>query len=156
VKIKGFTRTKVIKGRETCIPVLVRVTVVPWRHGWEMPRDGVDIVAVLDISTNMQGENLERVKEAMMIMIDKLGPNDRLSIMLFQTHKHRLMELLYMSDDHEHGRDAARFKVTQLKASSGRYMGHIASAALQEGAQVYIPVYSNSNDPQQTFIVLLL
>ena len=29
-------------------PVLVRVTVAPWRHGWEMPRDGVDVVAVLD------------------------------------------------------------------------------------------------------------
>jgi hypothetical protein len=143
VKIKGFTRTKVIKGSETFIPVLVRVTVAPWRHGWEMPRDGVDIVAVLDISTNMQGESLERVKEAMMIMIDKLGPNDRLSIVLFQTHKHRFMKLSYMSDDHGHGRDAARFKVTQLKASSGRYTGHIASAALQEGAQVY------SNDPQQ-------
>jgi uncharacterized protein YegL len=116
-----------------------------------MPHDGVDIVAVLDISTNMQGERLERVKEAMMIMIDKLGPNDRLSIVSFRPHKHCLMELSYMSDDHGHGWDAARFKVTQLKASSGRYMGHIASTALQEGAQVYMPIYLISNDPQQTF-----
>jgi hypothetical protein len=114
-----------------------------------MPHDGVDIVAVLDISTNMQGERLECMKEAMMIMIDKLGANDRLSIVLFQTHKHRLMELSYMSDDHAHGRDAARFKVAQLKALSGKYTGHIASAALHEGSQVYMHVYSN--DSQQTF-----
>jgi hypothetical protein len=77
------------------------------------------------------------VKEAMMIMIDKLSPSDRLSIVLFQTHKHRLMGLSYMSDDHGHGRDAARFKVTQLTASSGMYTGHVASTALQEGAQVW-------------------
>jgi hypothetical protein len=149
VKIKGFTIRKAIKGSETSneFPVLVRVIVAPWRHGWEMQRDGVDVVAVLDISTNMQGDRLERVKEAMMIMIDKLGPNDRLSIVLFRTHKHRLMELSYMSDDHGHGRDAARFKVAQLKASSGWYTGHIASAALQEGCQVYMRVYSNG--PQQ-------
>jgi hypothetical protein len=102
-----------------------------------MPRDAVDVVAMLDISTNMQGEKLECVKEAMLIMIDKLGPHDRLSIVLLQNHNHRrLMDLSYMSDDDGHGGDAARFKVAQLKASSGRYMGHVASAALQEGAQV--------------------
>ena len=144
MKIKGFTRSKAIKGGETCneFPVLVRVTVAPWRHGWEMPRDGVDVVAVLDISRNMQVEKLEHVQQAMMIVIEKLGPDDRLSIVLLQTRKRRLMELTYMSDDHDHGRDAARFKITQLKVSSGGCTGHIASTALQEGAKVYMHVYS--------------
>jgi hypothetical protein len=117
------------------LSVLVRLTVAPWRHGWEMPRDGVDVVALLDV----QGEILELVKQAMMIVIDKLGPDDRLSIVSFQTRKHGLMELTYMSDDY--GRDAARFKITHLKASSGKYMGDIALAALEEGAQVYIYIY---------------
>ncbi|KAM0830595.1 hypothetical protein ACQ4PT_066096 [Festuca glaucescens] len=143
VKIQGFTRSKAIMGSNTCneFPVLVRVTVAPWRHGWEMPRDGVDVVAVVHISRNMQGEMqeemLENVKKSIMIVIDKLSPHDRLSIVLFQIHNLRLMELTYMSDDdHGHGRDAARFKISQLRASSGKYMCHSASAALQEGARV--------------------
>uniref|UniRef100_A0ACD5W624 Uncharacterized protein n=1 Tax=Avena sativa TaxID=4498 RepID=A0ACD5W624_AVESA len=138
VKVKGFTRSKAIMHSETCdeFPVLVRVAVAPWRHGWNLPRDGVDVVAVLDISGNMQEERLELVKQAMMIVIDKLGPKDQLSIVSFQTRKHRFMELTYMSDDHGHGRDAAMFKITQLKPSSGRYTGNIASEALQEGVQI--------------------
>jgi uncharacterized protein YegL len=146
VKIKGFTRSNAIMGSETChkFPVLVRVTAAPWRHPGEMPRNGVDVVIVLDTSRNMQMERLERVKQAMMIVIDKLSPNDCLSIVLLQTHKRRHMELTYMSDDNGHGRDTARFKISQLKASNGNYMGHITSAALQEGAQVY------PNDAQQT------
>jgi Mg-chelatase subunit ChlD len=129
-------------GSEACdkFPVLVRVTAAPWRHAGEMPRDGVDVVVMLDINRNMQVERLERVKQAMLIMIDKLGRNDRLSIVLLKSDTHRLMELTYMSDDH--GRDAARFKISQLKVSSGTYMCHSASAALQEGAQVYMRVHS--------------
>jgi hypothetical protein len=34
----------------------------------------------------------------MMIVIDNLGPNDRLSIVLVGSDAHRLMELTYMSD----------------------------------------------------------
>jgi threonyl-tRNA synthetase len=36
--------------------------------------------------------------KAMMIVIDNLGPNDRLSIVLVDSDAHRLMELTYMSD----------------------------------------------------------
>jgi hypothetical protein len=130
--------------------VLVRVTVAPWRHGWEMPRHGVDVVAVLD----MQGERLELVKQAMMIVIDKLGHDDRLSIVPFQTRKHRLMELTYMSDDHDYGRDAARFKINHLKASSGRYLGDIARAALEDGAQVYICMYIQMIHTKHLYVLL--
>ncbi|XP_047042788.1 uncharacterized protein LOC124646765 [Lolium rigidum] len=138
VKIEGFTRSKAMMGSEACdkFPVLVRVTAAPWRHTGEMPRDGVDVVIMLDISKNIQVERLERMKQAMLIMIDKLSPNDRLSIVVLQTNKSHLMELTYMSNDPGHGRDVARFKISQLKTTSGRYMCHSASAFLQEGAQI--------------------
>ncbi|KAF7069292.1 hypothetical protein CFC21_074946 [Triticum aestivum] len=139
IQVQGFARSKAIMGSKTYteFTVLVRVSAAPWHHAQEMPRDGVDLVAVLDVSRSMQAEMLESVKQAMMIVIDKLGPDDRLSIvLLLQTHKRRLLELTYMSDDHGHGRDAARFKISQLKASDGRCTSHIASAALQEGAQI--------------------
>jgi hypothetical protein len=141
VKVKGFTRSKAIMYRESPgeFPVLLRVTVAPWCHGWEMPRDGVDVVAVLDTGANMQGERLELVKQAMMIVTDKLGSDDRLSIVPFRTHNYRFMDLTYMSGP---GRGHAVHKISHIKASE-RGTGHICSAALQDGFQVYMHVFSN-------------
>ncbi|KAM0911675.1 hypothetical protein ACQ4PT_013293 [Festuca glaucescens] len=137
VKLQVFTRSKAVTSTDVCrdIPVLVRVTMAPWRHVWEMPSDGVDVVAVLDIGGNMQGKMLDLVKQAMMIVIDKLGPADRLSIVTSQTRNYRFMEPTYMSDDHGPDWNDAMYKINQLRAS-GRCTGHIASTALQEGAQI--------------------
>jgi hypothetical protein len=95
---------------------------------------------------------LELVKQTMMIVMDKLGPGDRLSIVSSQTRNHRFMELRYMSGEHDGGRDDAMYKISQLRAT-GRCTGHIASTALQMGAQVY--VHTHSNDPYQTLSVLV-
>jgi Mg-chelatase subunit ChlD len=103
--------------------------VAPQRHAEEMPRAGVDVVAVLDASGGMQGEKLERMKEAMLVVIDKLRAEDRLSIVSFSTYENRLTRLTYMTD---HGRDVARLKINKLVASG---QGNIA-AALREGAEV--------------------
>ena len=100
-----------------------------------MPRSGVDIVAVLDVSSSMLGDRLERVKQAMMVVVDKLGPNDRLSILSVQTDTHQFTKLAYMSDNQGRGRDAARLMISELETSSGRDMGHSAGTLLQ-GAEV--------------------
>jgi Mg-chelatase subunit ChlD len=103
--------------------------VVPWGHAEEMPHAGVDVVAVLDASGGMPGEKLECLKEAMMVVIDKLHAEDRLSIVLLNTYANRLTGLTYMTD---HGRDVARLKISKLVAGG---QGDIA-AALREGAEV--------------------
>ncbi|GJM94359.1 hypothetical protein PR202_ga10999 [Eleusine coracana subsp. coracana] len=46
-------------------------------------RAGLDLVAVLDVSTSMKGENLKKLKTAMKFIISKLDPTDRLSIVSF-------------------------------------------------------------------------
>ncbi|CAM0958173.1 unnamed protein product [Alopecurus aequalis] len=138
VKVEGFTRSNAIMftGTSNEFPVLVRVAVAPWHHAEEMPRAGVDIVAMLDVSRSMQGERLERMKQAMMIVIDKLGPNDRLSILSLQTHTHQLTKLTYMSDDQGRGWDAARLKISELETSNGSDMGHITGGTLLQGARI--------------------
>uniref|UniRef100_A0ACD5W4P7 Uncharacterized protein n=1 Tax=Avena sativa TaxID=4498 RepID=A0ACD5W4P7_AVESA len=130
VKVEAFTRSKAIPSDDPCnnFPVLVRVMVEP-RHSEEMPCAGVDVVAVLDASGGMQGEKLERLKEAVMVVIDKLRAEDRLSIVSFNTYANRLTRLTYMTD---HGRDIARLKINKLVAG-GR--GDI-TAALREGAEI--------------------
>jgi uncharacterized protein YegL len=94
-----------------------------------MPRAGVDIVAVLDVSLRMQGEKLDHMKQAMMVVINNLGVSDRLSIVSFNTYENRLMKLTYMSD---HEREGARLRINKLVASGQNDMG----AGLREGAQV--------------------
>jgi Mg-chelatase subunit ChlD len=77
----------------------------------------------------MQGEKLERMKEAMMVVVDNLCAEDRLSIVSFNTYENRLTRLTYMT---EHGRDDAKHKINKLVAGG---QGDIA-AALREGAEV--------------------
>ncbi|KAM0911677.1 hypothetical protein ACQ4PT_013294 [Festuca glaucescens] len=94
-----------------------------------MPRAGVDLVAVLDASGGMQGGKLERMKEAMMVVVDKLRAEDRLSIVSFNSYENQLTMLTYMT---EHGRDVARLKINKLVAGG---QGDI-TAALREGAEI--------------------
>ncbi|KAI4992342.1 hypothetical protein ZWY2020_051759 [Hordeum vulgare] len=109
---------------------MLRVTAEGEAAGSKPPRHvGADIVAVLDISGSMLGDKLERMKKAMTNVIDKLGTNDRLSIVSFESNVYRLTELTYMS---EQGRRAARDKMNELFTKGGTNMG----PALHEGAQI--------------------
>jgi Mg-chelatase subunit ChlD len=132
VKVETFTRSKEIPSDNPCnrFPVLVRITVAPRQFADEMPRVSVDIVAVLDVSRRMRGEKLNHMKQAMMVVIDKLGADDRLSIVSFNTYDNRLMKLTYMSNQH---RDVARLRINKLVAGGQNDMG----AGLREGARVH-------------------
>lgn len=132
LKVQTFTRSEAIPGAESCteFPVLLQVTAPPWPPGEEVPRTGVDIVAVLDIDRRViiqWKQNL--VKQAMMIVIEKLGPNDRLSIVSFDDNAHSIMKLTSMS---QQGRDVARLMVNKLTGSNSNNI----VAGLREGAEI--------------------
>jgi hypothetical protein len=113
------------------LSVLVRITGAPWRRVKEMPRTGVDVIAVLDVG-------LHDLEEAMMMLVNKLSPNDRLCLMrlktnvhpVLKTNVHRVTELTYISD---HGWDIDKLNIAELVHGNGKYLG----TALQEGAQVH-------------------
>ncbi|GMP50293.1 hypothetical protein CsSME_00016969 [Camellia sinensis var. sinensis] len=62
-------------------------------------RSGVDIVTVLDVSSSMEGEKLEKMKIAMLFMIKKLSPIDRLSVVKFNQVSHRLCPLRQITEN---------------------------------------------------------
>ncbi|XP_037452829.1 G-type lectin S-receptor-like serine/threonine-protein kinase SD1-13 [Triticum dicoccoides] len=103
VKAEAFARNKAIQGAETCdeFPVLVRVSGAAWRRAEEMPRAGVNVVLVLDVQIN-------DVTWGILMLVESLGPNDRLSILFMGKTMQQVMELTYMSHD---GRDIARRKI---------------------------------------------
>jgi hypothetical protein len=124
VKLRALTGSEAIRDAETMsdFPVLVQVTAPPWRRAEEMPRAGVDIVAVLDYVWCTVSE--------IEIFINKLSSNDRLSLVLTGTNLHRLMELTFMSAQ---GRTLARSKIKEFCTKE---VSNIA-AGLREGAEVY-------------------
>jgi hypothetical protein len=77
-----------------CTPVLVRVTAAPRPR----LRTAVDVVAVLDVSSSMKGKMVE-MKEAMQVVIDNLGPDNKLSLVLFDDKHRSVMDLTHMTRD---------------------------------------------------------
>uniref|UniRef100_A0ACD5W617 Uncharacterized protein n=1 Tax=Avena sativa TaxID=4498 RepID=A0ACD5W617_AVESA len=111
VKVEAFARNKAIHFTETCdkFPILVRVTGAPWCRAEEMP--SVDVVLAFNLRMDWVIE-MDVVKKVMMVLVDRLNLNDRLSFLFSgRTGMEHLMEFTYMSD---HGRDVARLKIKQL------------------------------------------
>ncbi|TVU13936.1 hypothetical protein EJB05_37376, partial [Eragrostis curvula] len=99
VKLEVMGRTKSIPStmRVKEFPVLVRVT-APLGNT-KSSRAGLDLVAVLGTSESMMLENrLDSMKQAMMFVIDNLGPDDRLSVVSFNETTQCLTELSVMTE----------------------------------------------------------
>uniref|UniRef100_R7W0Y9 VWFA domain-containing protein n=1 Tax=Aegilops tauschii TaxID=37682 RepID=R7W0Y9_AEGTA len=66
--------------------------------GGDAPRTPVDLVTVLDVSHSMSGQKLTLLKQAMRFVIANLGPDDRLSVVSFNTKARRVTRLTRMSE----------------------------------------------------------
>ncbi|XP_044378411.1 uncharacterized protein [Triticum aestivum] len=66
--------------------------------GGDAPRAPVDLVTVLDVSHSMSGQKLTLLKQAMRFVIANLGPDDRLSVVSFNTKARRVTRLTRMSE----------------------------------------------------------
>ncbi|KAL7265022.1 hypothetical protein ACSBR1_002884 [Camellia fascicularis] len=93
-------------------------------------RSGVDLVTVLDVSSSMEGEKLEKMKIAMLFMIKKLSPIDRLSVVTFNGGSHRLCPLRQIT---ENSQGEIENLVNALVADGGTNI----YAGLQTGLKVF-------------------
>ncbi|XP_047063518.1 probable E3 ubiquitin-protein ligase WAVH2 [Lolium rigidum] len=108
--------------------LLVELTAPPVSEEGKKP--GLDLVAVLDVSTSMRGHKLQNLKGAMNYVIKKLGVKDRLAIIPFATavEKHRF-KLAHMSKDAKH-------KATSFVHGLEAHVGTNIHAALEAGLKV--------------------
>ncbi|KAI4387183.1 hypothetical protein MLD38_005032 [Melastoma candidum] len=94
------------------------------------PRASVDLVAVLDVGTAMNGEKLRSMKRAMRVLISSLGDSDRLSIVAFSSTSKRLLPLTRMTVS---GRCSAR-RIVDAVGCTGQ--STIVNDALRKAAKV--------------------
>lgn len=131
MKLEAIARFKSIPRTMVCeeIAVLVRLASPPPFS--ESSRVGLDLVVVLNPGRcqDASDDRLERMKQAMVFVINNLGTDDRLSIVTFDSQVHRCTELSVMSDVN---REEARSKVRKLKAGNGINI----STAIEEAAMV--------------------
>ncbi|KAJ3682413.1 hypothetical protein LUZ60_014986 [Juncus effusus] len=119
----------------------------------ESARAPVDLVTVLDVSGSMAGQKLTLLKQAMVFVIQNLGPADRLSIVSFSSNAKRLIKLTRMTDV---GMNRALRAVDSLVAGGGTNItqGLSKGSQILEQRQHKNPVSSIIllSDGQDTFI----
>lgn len=92
-------------------------------------RSGVDLVTVLDVSGSMEGEKLAKLKSAMQIVISKLSPIDRLSVVTFAGDSRRLCPLRQITKK-------SQVEIENLVISLVANGGKNITAGLQMGLKV--------------------
>ncbi|KAI7997097.1 putative E3 ubiquitin-protein ligase WAVH2 [Camellia lanceoleosa] len=92
-------------------------------------RSGVNLVTVLDVNGSMRGEKFEKMKIAMLFMIKKLSPIDRLSIVVFNGGFHRLCPLQQITEN-------SQWKIENLVNALVANGGTNISTGLQTGLKV--------------------
>lgn len=79
-------------------------------------RQPTDLVCVLDVSGSMQGEKLSQVQKGLRFIVDEAQPNDRLSIVTFNSSATRVLGLKRMTAE---GKDSANVATLRLIANGG-------------------------------------
>nr|CAB3481996.1 unnamed protein product [Digitaria exilis] len=85
----------------------------------EAGRTPLDLVAVLDVSASMVAgptNKLQEAKRAMALVVNSLGPRDRLSVVVFSDDARRVVPPTRMS---EHGKATAKLAMESLVAGTG-------------------------------------
>jgi len=92
------------------------------------PRQPMDLICVLDVSGSMSGEKLRLVQGAVRFVADESRPEDRLSLVAFNTSARRELRLRRMDGA---GKNDANTAALRLKAGGGTSIASGLETALQ-------------------------
>ncbi len=105
------------------------VEIVPMRHTTQQgaQQTPLNLVLVLDRSTSMRGQRLDKVKIAARQIIDQLGPQDILSVVAFSDRADVLIEAGPVTDPAE-----LRATVSIMRAGGGTEIYHGLAAGIEQ------------------------
>jgi len=111
-------REFVLKGRPQEVVVKIDLTAIDGRQKHRRPP--LNLAVVLDKSGSMTGAKLEKTKQAAMLLVDRLAPNDIFSLVIFSDHAQVLIPAQKVED-----KDALKEKIQGIEAdgSTALYAG---------------------------------
>ena len=64
-------------------------------------KSNVDLICVIDVSGSMQGNKIKQVKDSLLTLVKLMDSNDKLGLVLFNTHSTVLSELINMTPNNK-------------------------------------------------------
>ena len=60
-----------------------------------------ELICVIDVSGSMVGEKIKLVKQSLKVLLELMGENDRLGLVLFNHQSHKLLDLTYTTKENK-------------------------------------------------------
>ncbi len=98
----------------------------------------LNLCLVIDRSTSMRGERLERMRTAVQLVYEKLAPGDVLSVISFSDRAEVVLPARAINEQEE-----ARAKIATIQASGGTEIFQGLAAGVQQMHQVALDNYTN-------------
>ena len=61
----------------------------------------VELICVIDVSGSMVGEKIKLVKQSLKLLLEMMGENDKLGLVLFNHHSQKLLDLTYTTTENK-------------------------------------------------------
>jgi len=115
-----LAQDKVLKGSDGTVAVRISLATARLPNDLQRAPQPVDLVVVLDRSGSMQGAKIDDARQAVLQLIERLGPADRLALVVYSNSAETLHSLAPM-DRHHRRRLAA--SVNRIYADGGTNLG---------------------------------
>ncbi len=141
----ALSRNKVLQGGQGEVSVALTINaenIVPAIEADMMP---VDLVVVLDRSGSMNGQKLYDAGQAVIHLLNRLGPQDRLSVVTYSNNVEVLFPLVQVNST---SRERLKARVQTITASGGTNLG----SGLQNGIAALLAA---AGDKRQRKVILI-
>ena len=79
----------------------------------------VELICVIDVSGSMEGEKIKLVKQSLKLLLEMMGENDKLGLVLFNHYSQMLLDLTYTTRDNKKNINNL---IDSIEAKGGTYI----------------------------------
>ncbi|CAK70408.1 unnamed protein product (macronuclear) [Paramecium tetraurelia] len=83
------------------LPGIISIKTKDQLNDQDLNRVGVDLICLIDKSSSMNGSKIETVKQSLKVLLTFLSNQDRLQLIIFNTHAKRLTPLKRITEDNK-------------------------------------------------------
>ena len=141
----ALSQSKVLQGGTGNVSVALTISAENMQPVTEEDMQPVDLVVVLDRSGSMHGQKLHDARTAVLHLLERLGPRDRLSVITYSNNVEILFPLLQVNDA---SKERLKALVRTIRAGGGTNL----SSGLENGIAAL--VQAGGRDRQRKVILI--